>query len=139
MTVISFNFTKIRAEKKEAAKGKVSIDNNVSIINVEEKDLSIGANKQKALSFTFEFSCKYTPGLGSINLTGNVIYLEESKKSKEIMADWEKNKKLPKDMMAKILTVVLNKSNVQALILSNEVNLPSPVPLPKVQVENNKD
>jgi len=136
MTVVSFNFTKIEAEKKEGAKGKISIKNNVSINNVDEKDLSLGSQKQKVLNFTFEFTSKYEPDYGSIRLVGNVLYMEDAKRVKEILDAWKKEKKLPKEVTGKIINVVLNKSNVQALILSEQVNLPPPVPLPKIQLES---
>jgi len=138
MTVVSFNFSKIEAEKKEVGKGNVNINNNVTIENVEEKDLSLGSQKQKVLNFTFKFTSKYDPDIGNINLSGNVLYMEDSKKVKEILDEWKKNKKLPKDIMTKILNVVLNKSNVEALVLSDHVNLPPPIPLPKVQVGQEK-
>ena len=135
MTIVSFNFTKIEAEKKESGKGKININNNVTIENVEEKNLSLGNQKQKVVSFIFEFTSKYTPNAGNIKLVGNVLYMEDSKKVKEIIDGWKKDKKLPKDIMTKILNVILNKSNVQALILSDHVNLPPPIPLPKVQAK----
>jgi hypothetical protein len=138
MTIVSFNFTKIEAEKKEGAKGKVNIKNNVTIDKVEEKDLSLGNQKQKVLSFTFEFTSKYEPSYGSIALTGNVLFMEDAKKVKEILDNWKKDKKLPKEVTTKILNVVLNKSNVQALILSEHVNLPPPIPLPRVQLDQPK-
>ena len=134
MTIVSFNFTKIEAEKKTAAKGKINIKNNITIEKVEEKDMSLGNQKHKVLSFTFEFTSKYEDNFGHIRLIGNVLYMEDAKKVKEVLADWKKDKKLPKDITAKILNVVLNKSNVQALILSEQVNLPPPIPLPKVQI-----
>ena len=139
MTVVSFNFTKIEAEKKELVKGKININNNVTIEKVEEKDLSLGNQKQKVLNFTFEFTSKYDPDAGNIRLIGSVLYMEEAKKVKEILDGWKKDKKLPKDIMTRILNVVLNKSNVQALILSEHVGLPPPIPLPKVQVQQKAD
>jgi len=139
MTIVSFNFTKIEAEKKEVSKGKINISNNVTIEKVEEKDLSLGSQKQKVLNFTFQFTSKYEPDAGNIKLVGNVLYMENSKKVKEVLDDWKKDKKLPKDIMTKVLNVVLNKSNVQALILSDQVNLPPPVPLPKVQAQPKAD
>src|SRR3989338_7332504 len=138
MTIISFNFTKIEAEKKETGKGKINISNNVAITDVGEKDLSLGNEKQKVLSFTFEFTSKYEPNVGSIKLVGDVLYMDESKKVKQILDDWKKDKKLPKEIMAGILNTILNRSNVQALILSQDVNLPPPILLPKVQVEQKK-
>lgn len=135
MTVVSFTFTRIEAEKKEGAKGKINIKNNVSINSVDEKDLSLGSQKQKVLNFTFEFTSKYEPDYGSIRLVGSVLYMDEAKKVKEIIDGWNKEKKLPKEVTGKIINVILNKANVQALILSEHVNLPPPVPLPKVQLE----
>ncbi|MBI2659814.1 hypothetical protein HYX07_01495 [Candidatus Woesearchaeota archaeon] len=61
--------------------------------------------------------------------------MEEQKKAKEILGNWKKDKKLPKEMMAGLLNTILTKCNVQALILSQQVNLPPPIPLPKVQVQ----
>jgi len=138
MTVVSFNFTKIEAEKKEAGTGKININNNVAIVDVNEKDLSLGNEKQKVISFTFEFTSKFEPNVGLIRLLGDVLYMDDSKKVKQIIDDWKKEKKLPKDIMARILNTILNRSNVQALILSQDVNLPPPILLPKVQVEQKK-
>lgn len=132
MTIVGFNFTKITAEKKEGNKGKVSINNNVSIEKVEEKSLSLSSQKQKVVNFSFKFTTNYSPSAGKIVLDGGVLYMDDSDKVKSIIDDWKKSKKLPKDTMTKILNTILNKSNIQSLILSEQVGLPPPVPLPKV-------
>lgn len=136
MTIVSFNFLSINAEKKNAIKGKVNINNNVTIKDVEEKDLSLGVNKQQSLRFIFEFISKYDPNVGSITLTGDVLFIEEAKKIKEILDGWKKNKKLPKEVTSKVLNTILAKCNVQALILSEQLNLPPPIPLPKIQIKD---
>ena len=133
MTIVGFNFTKLEAEKKDMIKGKINVNNNVSIKGVEEKKFPLGSEKQKVLSFTFEFIAKYDPNVGSINLVGDVLFMEESKKAKEILDGWKKDKKLPKEIMPSILNTVLSKCNIQALILSEQINLPPPIPLPKLQ------
>ena len=53
MSIISFNFTKINAERKEGAKGKISIANNVGIKDVKSFELKLGKNKEKALKLEF--------------------------------------------------------------------------------------
>ena len=136
MTVIGTNFTKIVVEKKGAVKGKVSIANNVAIDDVKETDIAIGSAKQKALKFTFEFTAKYEPKLGEIILNGELIFLEKPEKIKEIAEEWKKSKKVPKEVMAGILNNILQKCNIEALILSREIGLPPPVQLPKVSVKN---
>lgn len=138
MTIVGFNFTSVNAQRKNDVKGKVNINNNVAIKSVEEKDLNLGSNKQKSLKFVFEFISKYNPDIGSVTLVGDVLLIEEAKKIKEIMDQWNKEKKLPKDVTTNVLNTVLGRCNVQALIMSEKINLPPPIPLPKVQVESQK-
>lgn len=133
MPIIGFNFTKINVERKEGAAGKVSIKNNVTVKGVEETNLALGKEKQNALKILFEFTSKYEPKIGNILIEGDLMFMGETKKVKEIMDNWSKNKKIPKDVMGNILNTILTRCNIQALILSQDVNLPPPIPLPKVQ------
>jgi len=134
MTIIGFNFTKISVEKKpKSVSGKMNISNNISITNVEEKELAFGKSKQKAIVFTFKFSSKYQPDVGEIELVGNITYVADAAKTEEIIKEWKKSKKLPKEIMTSVINTALNKSNIQALILSRDINLPPPIPLPKVK------
>ena len=138
--IVGFGFTKLSAEKHDAAKGKIDINNNVSIKDIKEDDFSFGKDKkQNVLRFIFEFTSKYEPNVGNILFEGELLYMEEPKKAKEILADWKKDKKVPKELMAGLLNTILTKCNVQALILSQQVNLPPPIPLPKVQVAEQPD
>jgi len=139
MVIVGFNFNEIKAERKSAPSGKVSIKNNVAIKDVAEQELSLGKAKQNSLKFTFEFTAKYEPDIGNIGLIGDVIYMEEEKKVKEILKSWKKDKKVPGDVMTNILNNVLTKCNIQALILSQEVNLPPPIQLPRVQPKPDKE
>ena len=132
MTVIGFNFTKIDVEKKEGVTGKINIKNNVSIKDVVEQPLDLGTGKQKAIKFVFEFVSNYQTGLGHISLLGDIVYIADDKETKSILGEWKKSKKVEKEVMSKILNTILNKCNIEALILSQKVNLPSPIPLPQV-------
>ena len=131
MTVIGFSFTKMLVEKSNPVKGKVSINNNVGIRNVEETKLNINTAK-KALRLDFEFSSTYDPNIGTILLEGEVIYLVYKDKTDDILKNWKKNKKLDQEVMNAALNYVLSKCNVEALILSKDMNLPPPIPLPKI-------
>jgi hypothetical protein len=133
MTIVGFNFKKILAEKLEGPKGKININNNVSIVNVDEKKLTMANEKQKILAFTFEFTANYEPKIGEIKLVGDVLVMEDTKKAKDMHDSWKKDKKVPKELLTPILNTVLNKCNIQALIVSEQVGLPAPIPLPKLQ------
>ena len=56
-----------------------------------------------------------------------------SAKQEEILKSWKKSKQVPKETMTEILNTVLMRCNVEALMLSRDVNLPPPIPMPKVQ------
>ena len=133
--IVGFGFTKLTAERKGAAKGKIDINNNVAIKDVQEDSFALGKDKeQNVLRFIFEFTSKYEPSVGTILFEGELLYMEEQKKSREILSGWKKDKKIPKELMAGLLNTILTKCNVQALILSQEINLPPPIPMPKVQI-----
>src|SRR3989344_3335062 len=123
MAVVGFNFNNINVEKKEAGKGKISISNNVAIKNIEQKDFSLGKQSQSALKFTFEFTSKYDPKIGNILLGGDILYLGDAKKNKEVLDEWKKSKKVSPEIMASVLNTVLAKCNIKALILSQEEKL----------------
>lgn len=133
MSIISFNFTKINAERKEGAKGKISIANNIGIKDVKSFELKLGKNKEKALKLEFLFEAKYDPNIGNISLGGDIVYLGTADKVKEIEKEWKKNKKLPNDVVEEVMGNILSKCNIEALIMSREINLPAPIPLPKVK------
>ena len=135
MTILGTNFTKILVEKTGIAKGKVSISNNVSIEKVDPTEVAIGAAKQSGLRFSFEFTAKYEPKIGSIVLNGDLVMMEKADKVKQIADEWKKTKKVPKEVMAPILNNVLTKCNIEALVLSREIGLPPPVQLPRVTVK----
>ena len=137
MTVVGFNFNKIIVERDKPLQGKVSINNNIAITNVEDKDLALGGMKQVGLRVLFEYSVKYAneakETLAHIDLEGEVLILDEEPKVKEVVADWKKNKKVGQELTLKVLNNALVKCNIQSMILSRDLNLPSPIPLPKVE------
>jgi hypothetical protein len=135
MVVAGFNFTKILAERKGAAKAKVNISNNVALKKVEEAKFSMGAGEQKGIRFEFEFVSRYEPEIGGITLLGDLLYIENDKITAETLKMWAKEKKIPNNVMTPVINTILQRSNIQALILSQEVGLPSPIPLPRVDAE----
>ena len=130
--IIRFNFDKINIERKSLPKGKVEIKNNLSIDNVEEEQLMVKTDN-KALKFSFGYSVAYEPKVGIIEFKGHLIYLAESKKINEMLSSWKKSKKLGDEKVAtQVLNTALTRCNIKALYLSQEVNLPPHIQMPRV-------
>jgi hypothetical protein len=137
--IVGMNFTKLVGEKTGNPTGKININNNVSIKRVEEADISLGKDKKGVMKIIFEFTAKYLPNVGSMTFEGELLFMGDPKINKELITLWKKDKKLPKELMNKLLNSILSKCNIKALILSQELNLPSPIPLPKVQIDPAKN
>jgi len=132
MTIIKVNLHKVSAERSLTARGgQIKINNNVSIKDVEDLDFEVSG--KKGLKFTFTFNCSYEPDLGKIDVEGQVIYVGNEAKVKEIKKGWDEHKKVPIAVTEEVVNAALHKGNIQAIKISEEVSLPSPLPLPKLQ------
>lgn len=135
MTVIGIGFNKISMERFAPVVGKININNNATVKDIDKMELNVGNKKQNALKFTFEFKASYEPNLAHITLEGEVVWLEKESDAEKILKDWKKDKKIPKEIMTPVINAILAKSNIEALVLSRELNLPPPIPLPKVEAK----
>ena len=139
MTVVGLTFTKIHAERGAADKGQIKIGNSVTIEEVKKSNISLGSQSQEGLKFSFTYKSTYEEDFGVIELYGNLIFLDEPKKVEDVLKSWTEKKQLPPEVMKESLNAVLGRCNIQAIFLSREINLPPPVPLPKVKVETKSD
>lgn len=135
MTIVGLQFDKIIVDRTDVPKAKMNVKNNIVIKNVEKKDITMGKTKQNVLLFKFEFTANYEPKVAQITLNGTTTYIEKEDKIDELVKGWKKDKKIPKDIMTPLLNNILNRCNIEALILAREVGLPPPIQLPKVTIK----
>ena len=135
MTVLGLKFNKLSVETLNPAKGKISVNHNISVTDVDKSDLFLGTAKQTVLKVDFKFTADYEPKIAKILIEGSLTYFDKVDKIKEIVAQWKKDKKMPDEALNSILNTIVTKSNIEALFLAREVNLPPPINLPKVKVE----
>lgn len=134
MNIVGFNFTKVAAERKRAVVGTININNNIKIKEIGEAKIGIGGSDRKALKVSFTFSSEYTEDMATLQLEGDLLLLLEKKKADDMLKGWKDGRKIPDEVAQKLMTHILDRCNIQALLLSKDLNLPSPVPLPKVNV-----
>ena len=134
MTIVGVHITKLNAERNmKSVSQKVGINNNITIKEVAEHDFMLGSSKQQGLRFSFVFNCNYTPDIGSIDVEGDVLVLEDEEETKKVLHEWKTNKRVHGDYAENILNSALMRSNIQAIKISQDLNLPSPVPLPRIE------
>ncbi len=133
MTTVGFKFTKMSGERKNASEQNIRIENNVGVTNIEETNVL--DPKKSLLKFEFAFTCKYDPGLGTIDLSGELVEMFDKDLANKVMDGWKTDKKIHQDVMARILNIILARANVEAILMARELGLPSPIAMPKVEVK----
>ena len=134
MTMVGFSFTKITAERKPASNSAINIESNAGVTNVIE--LPVIEPKKALLKFEFTFVVTYEPGIGKIELNGEVVQLYDKEYGLKVVEHWAKNKKLPPEIMPEVFNNILAKSNVEAVVVSRDLGLPSPIQMPRVDVKS---
>jgi hypothetical protein len=129
MSMIAFNFTNISAERRVSRVAKYSIKNSTNIIDIKEMPLG----KQKALLFVFKNTVEYEPGVGSITLTGDVLFLSNDEEAKKVVGDFAKTKKVDAKYSEAVYNTILSRATVQSLVLARDVGLPAPIQMPRVK------
>lgn len=130
MKIAGFSISKISAEKKIPIKGKLELKSNVDIKDILKEEIQI--TKNAALKFDFEFSINYEPKVASILISGSIIAIDEKDESKEILKEWKK-KKFTHPMRISLFNFIMDKCNLRALQLEEELALPLHVPFPKLR------
>ncbi len=130
MPIMGLNFDKILVEKKKPLKPPVNVKSDLKVTEVTEADMDAPKGLM-ILRFNFAFQVDYIPDFAVIELNGHVLYSEEKKKASEILKSWKKNKKvLDRDLIGNVMNAALLRSNIKALLLSQEVGLPPHIQMP---------
>ena len=138
MPIIKIDLHTVSADRNLESKGnqQINIQNNVSIKDVQ--DLDFNRDGKKGLKFNFDFSCDYAPDFGKIEVGGQVLFVEEEKLISEIKESWDKDKRVPTTVMEEVINAALHKGNIQAIKVAEDINMPSPLPMPKVTKDAKK-
>lgn len=128
MPIIGLNFKSIEGKVESLNQtGDIKIDSSPKITNIEKRETKFSKD---VIFIDFNFETKYTPKVGSIKITGEVIYQGDD--IKKFLDRWKNDKKIEGDFAVEILNMIFRRCFVKALDLSNELRLPTPIQLPKV-------
>lgn len=133
--IVGFQFTKLSVERHQLLQGKVSVRNDINIRDVKEHPLAGVKGSHKAVAFQFVFTVTYAPHVADITMLGEVYYAAEPKQIEDVLASWKSKKKVPADISLDVLNFVLQHCNIRALAMAQELNLPTHIPMPKVNLQ----
>lgn len=132
MKLIGFNFNKISIERFSSKYEGLKIDTKINVLELGELDSKLFKTEDKLLSVKFEYMVDYATKIAKIELVGDILLGIDSKLMKDILEQWKK-KKMPEDFKVTLFNIILRKSNVKALELEEDLNLPLHIPLPNLK------
>ncbi len=138
MNLLGFNLNKISAERLEGGKGNIKITPNVKIEDIQAVKQGAIKTKDEFLGVKFSYILDYESNFAKIEFSGNLLVSVEPKLAREIIKEW-KDKKLHEGFRVFLFNVILRKSNIKAIELEDELNLPLHIPFPSVSNESFKN
>lgn len=126
MSITKFEIKSIDAERF-TNKGKpmknVRIDHNSSVTKIKQitKD---------SFDVYFRFTANYS-SMGRIELEGS---LEIKDAPKDLANKWRDDNEMPKEIANKIHSTIIRNCIPQSVLISREIKLPPPIPMPKVNM-----
>lgn len=135
--IIGFTFNKIAVQRNSHLKGKINVKHDLQLRDVKAQKLTFKEHNTGA-AFNFDFIVHYEPKMGSLLINGDVMYYDDEKKVKNVIDTWNKTKKVPQDVSVEVINTILARCNIKALELAEDLNLPAHIPLPKIQIEQEK-
>jgi hypothetical protein len=105
----------------------IQIGTNINVISIEKE-------KANTLKVPFVLSINYNPSISQINLKGRAYVLGEEKEIEKILNE-HKEKKPPPQV---IIQSISNVAFIEAVLISRTLNVPPPIPLPKIPSAKSK-
>ena len=132
MKIIGFSFTKMSGERLKESADTIKVNTELDFPDIREAKSNIINSKDELLEATFEYKVNYEPNLAKIVIGGKILVAVEKEEAKEVLSGWKK-KTLPEKFRTPLFNVVIKKSTLKALNLSDELNLPVHIPFPSLK------
>jgi len=136
MKIIGFSISKISALRKNPIKGKLEINSNIDLKDIKTEEINISSDP--SLKFDFEFKVDYSPKFAEVEIEGSIVAIDDKGESKEILKEWKK-KNLKAELKIPLFNFIMDKCNLKALQLEEELHLPIHINLPKITTQKQEE
>ncbi len=136
MRLLGFNFDKLNIEKFSSNFKDLKVNTNIDISNIEEHSVDFLKSKEIFLKISFKYNLNYDPKIAIIEFSGYILIGLDEKQGKNLLKEW-KSKKLSDDYKISFFNIIKRKTDIKALQLEEELNLPLHVKFPVFKKKDN--
>lgn len=145
MPIIRTGFRETKAVRNSIEKAKkISLDklkNDIRIAEIKEieykEDMGFVLVEYK---YRVDYNLKEPEGksLGYVDVTGEILYADKKEMIEELLKEWNDKRKIDREILSMFVGAAVNEAQIEAIVQAKKVNLPSPVPLPKLKAKTQK-
>ena len=129
MKIIGFSITGISSERKSEIKNQININSNLNIDKISEEKMNF--LDKPAFKFEYTYGIEYTPAIANIKIKGTVLAIIDEKTSEDVIKNWNKPD-FDQNLKLTLYNFILGKCNLKAIILEDDLGLPSHIPFPQL-------
>lgn len=132
MPIVNFELKSIDAERfteRGAAIKNIRVDHNSSVTRMTQVD------KDNCI-IGFRFTANYK-GMGRIEIEGQLVYQGDNVSN--LASYWSKENQMPSNIANEVHSTVISNCIPEAVFIARDLQLPPPIPLPKVNIPDPKD
>ncbi|VVB83502.1 Uncharacterised protein [uncultured archaeon] len=137
MRFINLLFTKLSAERLKDKASEIKFNTKIDITSIDSIKSDFVELKEEILKINFIYAIQYEPDFANLELAGSLILSLTPEMTEGILKEWEE-KKIPEDFRIFVFNIILKKSNLKALELEDELNLPLHLPFPSLVKDKNQ-
>ncbi|MDY6773928.1 MAG: hypothetical protein SVS85_01910 [Candidatus Nanohaloarchaea archaeon] len=129
--IVGFSIGSMEAEKHEMKGGETNVNYSSSITDVEEAEVS--SIDESIARISFELDIEYMQDeeeVAEMEFEGRVLWQGNAE---QVIEDWEEDEEIDEDVAAAVTNHIYRKCLTRAVGMADALELPSPVPMPRVE------
>lgn len=128
--IVGFSITSMNAEKHAARQRDLNVSYTHKITDVEEAEVPAIDEPIARVHFTLDASYQQDEDpVADMNFEGTLLWQGDAE---SVVTAWEEDEALDEQIGAAITNHLYRKCLTQAVVLADTLDLPSPVPMPRI-------
>jgi len=129
MPIIGMKFDSMEAKRERMVdKGEIKVNSTPRITSA--KLISLPSINKKALALNFDFVTTYSPEIGEVKISGELLYMSEE--NPKILKQWASKKTLPENVNIEVLNHLFRQCLLKVANIADDLQLPPPLAIPRV-------